>query len=151
MNKIPAIERKIEGFEKCKVPFGYRLGEFVGQPRSLKGVRINRWLEPVGHKSFEAAAESPCIQNRWLGQKAMNEGLVIASQKNRFFGPLVSEQKIQYFSRGWPPVNIVANKNHDRTTGCGQFAIHVDLAEQHYQKISAAVNISDRVNPEPIR
>jgi hypothetical protein len=133
------------------MPFGHGHGQFFGQPCSFKGVRINRRLKPVGHKSFETAGESPFIKNCWLAQKAMNEGLVIASQKNRFFYPLVSQQKIQYLSRGWPPVNIVANKNHDRTTGRVPSAILVDLQKQGFQKISAAMNISDRINPEPIR
>ena len=81
----------------------------------------------------------------------MNEGLVIALEKNSFFGALASEQKIQHLARGRSPVDIVANKNHDRATGWVQCTIHVDLAEQGCQKISAAMNISDRVNPEPIR
>ncbi len=88
--KVPATEREIEGFQKFNMPFGYRHGQFFGQPCSFTRVRINRRLKPVGHKSFETAAESPFIKNCWLAQKAMNEGLVIASQKNRFFCPLVS-------------------------------------------------------------
>jgi hypothetical protein len=81
----------------------------------------------------------------------MNEGLVIALEKNSFFGSFASEQKIQHFSRGRSPVDVVADKNHDRATGWVQGTIHVDLAKQGCQKISAAMNISDRVNPEPIR
>src|SRR5712671_5870324 len=149
--KIPTTERELERVEKFEVRLGYRLGQFLGQSSLVSDARINRWLESVGHESFETAVESPFIKNCWLAQKAMNEGLVIASEKNRFFCPLVSQQKIQYLSRGWPPVNIVANKNHDRTTGRIQSAILVDLQKQGFQKISAAMNISDRINPEPIR
>ena len=32
-----------------------------------------------------------------------------------------------------------------------QSAIFVDLQKQGFQKIGAAMNISDRINPEPIR
>jgi hypothetical protein len=149
--KIPATERELEGVEKFEVRFWYRLGQFFGQSSLLSDARINRWLESVGYESFEAAAESPFIQNCWHAQKAMNQGFVIALQKNGFLGPLASEQKIQHFSRGRSPVDIVANKNYDRATGWVQCTIHVDLAEQGCQKVSAAMNISDRVNPEPIR
>ncbi len=149
--KIPATERELEGVEKFEVRFGYRLGQFFGQSSLLSDARINRWLESVGHESFETAAESPFIQNSWFAQKAMNEGLVIALEKNRFFGPLASGQKIQHFSRGRSPVDIVANKNHDRAIGWVQCTIHVNLAKQGCQTISAAMNISDRANPAPIR
>ena len=74
-----------------------------------------------------------------------------ALEKNGFFGSRASEQKIQHFFRGRSPVDVVANKNHDRATGRVQSAILVDLQKQGFQKISAAMNISDRVNPEPIR
>jgi hypothetical protein len=84
----------------------------VAQRRSDNGR-----LEPVGQESFEATAESPFSQNGWRAQKAMNEVLVIALEKDSFFGPLASEQKIQHFFRGRSPVDIVANKNHDRATG----------------------------------
>jgi hypothetical protein len=150
-HKIPTTERELEGVEKFEVRFGYRLGQFFGQSSLLSDARINRWLESVGHESFEAAAESPFIQNCWHAQKAMNQGLVIAFEKNGFFSPRASEQKIQHFSRGRPAVDIVADKNHDRATGRVQYTIHVDLAEQGFQKIRAAMNISDRVNPEAIR
>jgi len=149
--KITTTERELEGVEKFKVRFGYRLGQFFGQSSSLSGARINRWLESVGREGFETTAESPFIQNCWRAQKAMNEGLVIALEKNAFFGSRASEQKIQHFFRGRSPVDVVANKNHDRATGWVQGTIHVDLAKQGCQKISAAMNISDRVNPEPIR
>jgi hypothetical protein len=108
----------------------------------LGGAWINRWLEPVGHESFETAAESPFIQNRWRAQKEMNKGLMIALEKNSFFGSLASKQKIQHFSRGRSPVDVVANKNHDRATGWVQGTIHVDLAEQGCQKIGAAYRTS---------
>ena len=149
--EIPAIEREPEGIEKFKVRVGYGLGQCFGQLSLLRDARINRWLEPVGHKSFEAAAESPFIQNCWLAQKAMNEGLVIALEKNSFLGPPASEQEIQHFSRSRPPVNIVADKDHDRAIGRVQCTIHIDLVKQARQEIGAAMNISDRVNPEPIR
>src|SRR5216683_619379 len=149
--KIPTTERELEGVEKFEVRFGYRLGQFFGQSSLLSGARTNRWLEPVGHESFETAAESPFIQNCWRTQKEMNEGLVIALEKNSFFGSRASEQKIQHLFRGRSPVDIVANKNHDRATGWVQCTIHVNLEKQGCQKISAAMNISDRVNPEPIR
>jgi len=58
------------------------------QSSLLSGARINRWLESVGHESFETAAESPFRQNCWHAQKAVNQGLVIALQKNGFSGPL---------------------------------------------------------------
>ena len=149
--KIPTTERELEGVERFEVRFGYRLGQFFGQSSLLSGTRINRWLEPVGYESFETAAESPFIQNCWRAQKEMNEGLVIALEKNGFFGSRASEQKIQHFFRGRSPVDVVANKNHDRATGWVQCTIHVNLTKQGCQKISAAMNISDRVNPEPIR
>ena len=149
--KIPAIEREIEGVEKFKVPFGYGLRQFFGQLPLLRDARINRWLEPVGHEGFETAVEPPFIQNGWRAQKATNEVVVIAPEKDSLFGPLASEQKIQHLSRGRSPVDIVANKNHDRATGWVQRAVRVDLAKQGFQKISAAVNISDRVYPDAIR
>ena len=149
--KIPATERELEGVKKFKVRFGYGLGQFFGQSSLLSGAWINRRLEPVGQESFEAAAESPFIQNCRRAQKEMNEGLMIALEKNSFFGSFAFEQKIQHLSRGRSPVDVVANKNHDRATGWVEGTIHVDLAEQGCQKIGAAMNISDRVDPEPIR
>src|SRR5882672_4029772 len=80
--KIPTTERELERVEKFEVRLGYRLGQFLGQSSLLSDARINRWLESVGHESFETAVESPFIKNCWLAQKAMNEGLVIASEKN---------------------------------------------------------------------
>ena len=76
--KIPATERELEGFEKFKVRFGYRLGQFFGQSSLLSGAWINRWLEPVGHESLETAAETPFIQNCWRAQKCWH---VLARQQ----------------------------------------------------------------------
>src|ERR1700687_935431 len=81
----------------------------------------------------------------------MNVGFVIAFEKNAFFGPFVCQQKIQYFSRGGSPVDIVTKENNDRAIGWIQSAVHVDLSKQGFQKIRAAMNIPDRVNSEPLR
>ena len=75
---------------------------------------------------------------------------MIAPQKDRLSGALAIQQQIEHLPRAWSAVDIVADKDQNRTAARIKRAVSVDLRQQRFQQVGAAMNIPDRIHPQSI-
>ena len=105
----------------------------------------------IGDQCFQPAKTRPAIEQARITEALDRYQLVIALQKNTLVFFAVGDQSIDCFSRGRPPIDIIAQKNENRSGDGPARHVGVDTGQKLIEQVEAAVNIADRINPQICR
>ena len=106
-------------------------------------------VDSVALQTFQAAEPQPAGDHTAVAiDDAQQDFLVIAEDENRpNAGAVVGSKAFDDLSRAGAPVDEVADEDEQRLGYRAVLKIGVDFRQQIFEKIMAAVNVSDHVCP----
>ena len=108
-------------------------------------------IYPVGDQRFQATQAHPSIEEARITQTFDRNQLVVALQKYAFVRLTVLDQLIDRRAREGPSVDIIAQKDVNRSKRRSGSDVGTDPRQQFIEQVEATVNIAHRINPQTCR
>ena len=128
MNKkiIPAAKRQFERLQKIEMFFRKTVGKLGRKPDSLVAIGIDARFKVIRQQGFETAKLPPFVQASRIGEETWQECFMITAQKDCFMSPLPLQQQVEHISRVGSSVDVVTDKDGNRTGDRTLPAIGID-------------------------
>lgn len=101
----------------------------------------------VGVQRLEAAETAPIIGNRWVHEKTVEYGFVVALQRYKPRRKGIARQTLDDPLRGWAAVNIIAQRHGKAICDRSGFQIASDHFDHPIEEIRSSVDVPDNIEP----
>src|SRR3954466_2052346 len=117
------------------------------QPDDLPVIGQGCQRDPVGGQGFQTSKAHPTLKKSAITQATDGDLLVVAFQENTFVCLGMCDQAVDGLARRRPAIDIVAQKNANRSGGGTRRHVVADPRQQFIEKVEAAMDVADGVNP----
>lgn len=119
------------------------------------GNLLSVWLafsrHPVGDQGFSAAQTQPLIEQTAITQAFDRDQFMVALQEYRLMRLSMFDQSIDRFAGRWTAIDIITQKNVNRSHRRAERDIGVDPSQQYVEQIQATMNVADGIDPQTCR
>jgi len=131
--EVATAVRQFKRLQKIEMLRRKDVRQLRGEPSLFVSIGIDARFKSIRQQGLETAVSPPLVQTGWIGEKARQKCFVVSAKEDRFASPPPSQQYVEHISRVGSPVDVIADKDGDRTADWAVPAIGIDRGEQSLQ------------------